>query len=660
MQKVTEFLEKNVQWLAIGLGAFFVLYMTYLYVLQPPAKVTVGTDTFTASEIDSDTLDKVAKTVQAQMHSSEKVALPPVPKYVETFRSTMGWQGAAPVQLAGGWPVLPPLPDQPAPGATPGAPGSTLLANNSNTGGAATTQPDDSKVTSLPVLPPAISAETKFGRSVVLLPGPDGTTPQPPQPGQPGQPGQPIAGGVDKDWLTQLFHINVGDIDAAFKKAKIPDGFYNTTFLQVEMERVEVDDSGKPIDSTKTIIPPINVWHSNQPPPPFPGDDAPRDVQGAYLTWAAANTQDILQPGFYVVAKGDQWSKPGTQVQDLTTQFDPKQYVDPKIPIPTWVTPEQKKEIFKARQEAEKAKAEQRKAAHPRPSRPAPAGVPGSEGGAPGVNFQVGAPPARPPARPPAGAARPNPRAGLDPAAPHGPGGAGFDGVFAPGVAGPAGGYGGAQVPGLPVAGQDYPSGEFSPADPKWSTKTIEGWCHDETVKAGKTYRYQIRYKIKSPVWAAGNVTDPATLSNVFGLTSEWGPWSDPVAIPPLVNFFVKANKSQMGNTVSFDVFRFDKGEQHNTSFAVSPGDPIGGVVNGIDFGTGWTVVDFREDPRQQADWQILLVNDQTGKLVTRSYSADRGDALYKALKEQVAAAKATETAAAGSGAPGGGAPVMH
>ena len=37
MQKVTAFLEQHVQWIAIGLGALFCLYMIYGYVITPPA-----------------------------------------------------------------------------------------------------------------------------------------------------------------------------------------------------------------------------------------------------------------------------------------------------------------------------------------------------------------------------------------------------------------------------------------------------------------------------------------------------------------------------------------------------------------------------------------------------------------------------------------------
>jgi hypothetical protein len=166
-------------------------------------------------------------------------------------------------------------------------------------------------------------------------------------------------------------------------------------------------------------------------------------------------------------------------------------------------------------------------------------------------------------------------------------------------------------------------------------------------------------YKIKNPVWSAGNVTEPAELADKFALASDWSSWSSPVLIPPLINFFVAASKSPNAPLVRFDVFKFEKGEQKSQSFNVGPGDQIGGPgKDGVDFSTDWTVVDFRSDPYRTEDWQILLINNKTGRLITRSFKGDSGDALFKALKEQVAAAKATETAA--SGAPGGAAPVLH
>jgi hypothetical protein len=56
-------------------------------------------------------------------------------------------------------------------------------------------------VTELPVPPAAVATEFKFGRSVIMLPDANGVIPQPPAPGE------PVIGGIDKDWITQMFKL---------------------------------------------------------------------------------------------------------------------------------------------------------------------------------------------------------------------------------------------------------------------------------------------------------------------------------------------------------------------------------------------------------------------------------------------------------------------
>ena len=58
--------------------------------------------------------------------------------------------------------------------------------------------------------------------------------------------------------------------------------------------------------------------------------------------------------------------------------------------------------------------------------------------------------------------------------------------------------------------------------------------------------------------------------------------------------------------------------------------------------------MDLRGDPRT-SDPQILLVNNKDGTVIARSFSTDRDDKLYKALKAQVKAANEAAAAAAGT-----------
>jgi hypothetical protein len=625
MQKVTEILEQYVQWIAIGLGALFCLFMLYAYVLQPPAKATLGSETLTAGEVDPYTVDHVAGQLQAAVNNPGTIKVE-VPQYVDAFRKAMSWEQGPTVEIASTAfdsktqdvrvPTPPQQPGQPAV-PQPQQPGQPPVVAG--------------KVNALPDLPPAVPDQTKFGRSVVLLPQQPGQAVQAPQ--QPVMPGQPVPGGVDKDWVTALFTLNLDGVAQSLKQAQVPQALQKVIFLQVELEREECDANGNPIPNTLQVSPPLPTWRA-QAPPPFPreGPQA-REAQAAYLQWASSNTPDILQPAFYttVQGRGDQWTKPGQQVQAQNVGFDPSTYTGPMTVPP--LTEEQRKAVVQYRREQYKARQEQKRQAAPR----TPRGGPGY--GAPPEDMMEG--PAFAPARKSYAAPAPRPQPAPRPyTAPPGAYRGGPPEMMPPDLMGMEGempgmyGGGAAVGQGLPQPGVDYPTGEYDINDPKWQGKTIEMWAHDDTVKAGKTYHYRVRYKIKNPIFLQRNIVNDPKLATQFAIVSAPSAWSSPVQIPTLVNFFVANSKAPGGNTVRFQIFRWDQGEQKTATFTVGPGDQVGGQNNGIDFSTDWTVVDFRDDPRQN-DTQILLVNNKTGAIAVRSYRADADDALYQSLKKQ-------------------------
>jgi hypothetical protein len=98
MQKVTAFLEQHIQWLAIGLGALFVLYMTYSYVITPPATAQLGSESFGPSEVDPHTADTVVQKLQTAMQNNARIKME-VPQYVQSFQDTMTWKSAKAVAL---------------------------------------------------------------------------------------------------------------------------------------------------------------------------------------------------------------------------------------------------------------------------------------------------------------------------------------------------------------------------------------------------------------------------------------------------------------------------------------------------------------------------------------------------------------------------------
>lgn len=668
MQKVTAFLEQHLQWIAIGLGALFCLYMTYSYVITPPAEAPIGSVTYGPSEIDPYTAENVAQKLQTAMQNSAKIRME-VPQYVQAFQDAMTWKNAEPVQLAGmidpAYSLdvkLPPLvPDPnlpPQQGVAVGGDPNQEIAPGT-------------KIAALPIPPkprqPDPNTAVKYGRSVII---------PPPAPGQASvqpQPGVVPPGAIDKDWVTQMWTISMGDLDAAFRKAgmhKLPPELRKTMFLHVEMVREEMVD-GK--WGNEVVIPHTGPTRNNQPMLPYPGDGpdpALRQAQFQYAAWASTSTPDIIQPLFHVTVpnKGDQWTKPGAQLAAPGQVFDPAQHVGGRGNL----TEEQWQAVLQWRRDQQKLLQEQKRQGTPRGprtprgGRPDPADMEG-EGMmyAParhtGNNNRHGSNGGSPPHFAPAPGRRYQPpyRGGYGPAdmgMMEDEFGGEYGGEY-------GGGYGGAQAPGMPQPGTDYPTGEFDPLDPTvppppWKfdpiaqkPRDIEAWAHDDNVSAGKTYRYKMRYRLKNPIFGANNIAEPEALSQQFALVSEFSDWTTPVTVPSLVNFFVAGGFVKNRGTVDFEIFRWDEGQQKAERFSVGPGDVVGGERNGVDFSTDWTVVDFREDPRTN-DSQILLVNNKDGSVIARSFSGDRNDKLYQALKAQVKTAADAAAAAAGGAVP--------
>ena len=87
MQKVVDFLEKNVQWLVLGLGGIIFLLMVWWYVVQPPVTVQVAGKQLLPGEIDAQTVEgPVANFKRAISQQDTKVEIE-VPPYLARFQS---------------------------------------------------------------------------------------------------------------------------------------------------------------------------------------------------------------------------------------------------------------------------------------------------------------------------------------------------------------------------------------------------------------------------------------------------------------------------------------------------------------------------------------------------------------------------------------------
>jgi hypothetical protein len=231
------------------------------------------------------------------------------------------------------------------------------------------------------------------------------------------------------------------------------------------------------------------------------------------------------------------------------------------------------------------------------------------------------------------------------PGGPHGPDW--FEGeYYGPDGMGGEGVPWGEHQPGMPQVqfnpgNYPIPVGEFDPT----AVPVITGWLHDETVQAGKTYRYSVRYAIKNPIFATANVSVDPKLAEVFALTSPVAPWSESVTIRQLTRFFIAGNWAPGSNTVRFEVFTWAQGGWTSKVFGASPGDQIGAPDATTDFSTGWTVVDLRSDLRNPGDTYILVL-DPAGNVVRRDFRSDQANPELQKLRTEVA--RRTEPLAGG------------
>jgi hypothetical protein len=366
-----------------------------------------------------------------------------------------------------------------------------------------------------------------------------------------------------------------------------------------------------------------------------------------------------MQPPFYTVVKGDGWHLPGEQATaQAGGQPDPNaKPLDPNATRPGFDPSHPPKDMTPAearaasayrKQKAQEAAAARRAAQPPRGTPHAPG--PGAEGpgrGGPGgfAPNDPGRPPGAP--RPPLPRV-PTPEDGVGPIGSGiGPGEAGMEGM-AP------------QQPQLNPSVQGMyplpPAGEFDPrlwVDPKnpGGIGELVGWAHDATAEPGKTYRYKIRYKMKNPIFGTQNVAKPPQLAADLALVSPDSQWTPEIHIPALTSFFV-ATVNPGGDSARIEVYRWQAGETHSSPFTVKPGDIVGTPAKGIDFGTGFTVVDLRQDAHN--DPYVLLM-DSTGQMIRRDPRTDQANPELQRMRQQVSVSQNNGAPAVAGGAAGAG-----
>ncbi len=258
----------------------------------------------------------------------------------------------------------------------------------------------------------------------------------------------------------------------------------------------------------------------------------------------------------------------------------------------------------------------------------------------------------------------------------------------APAVAGEGmvfGRGGGRGVPMLEGGGRGFPmaegGGRGAPAapsgtsgensEPEYNPKNrgqVVLWAHDDSVEAGKTYRYRMRARLWNRyVGQARPLRDPAGAA-VAVLVGDWSLPTEPVTVAPSTHFFLSSGRTDKSGA-RVEVFKWREGTYVRRSFDVGVGDVIGGVVKikkegeaeraegerksaayeDVDFSTGAVVLDLRFDepveirqpgPRGEFTYrskpQLIMVYLEAadGQIKQRVLEIDKYDPLYKKLRD--------------------------
>lgn len=674
MKKVVEFLEKYAEYLAMGIAVLFLGLVVWSYVLDGEAlKSKVGGEQVFPGEVDA----KITRTALPRLEGAvgTKLTKEIEPRFaVKDFGGLITREmGPQRSSMASGTLTTPYM---------PGVPNERRIEEGPKI--------ELGNVKALPVPPAALAVRAASGQSLVVPP------PNPNDPNNPGgapAPGQPnVKDATDISWDTHVWKIDMTQLAAAWRAQlnpdKLPPEALSTIVLNVEVEREELIAPGK--WSNRNIIKPLQLI---KPEIEWPASGKFGDVtkEEEYRIWAEKHQVDILLPPFYQVVKGHDWVRRVNGQDDLEhapvaeAQPGDAQPFDPANP-PTDrpLTDKEKQLVYKYKQQQKEEEARQKAMEKRNDNKNPPRGNPAGGGGGrrgggagpgaminPGMNPLAvalfgavaaednsgrvrgvpGAVPGRA-AGPAAGAPinrrgeRSPERAVVSPempaANPGGEIGAAGTGQFAtnPLLSGPFNPIDAAEGR---VAGG---GGEGNVAAGT-AVKEITFFSHDVNVEPGKTYRYRVRYSLKNPIFLTKGINDK--LADQFVISSTWSDWQE-VTIPSDTQFYFASQKQAIQGGVlwvTVDVFKRVKGQWTKETFQLTPGDSIGQARGGVDFDTGFTVVDLRKDIRDVR----IIYTDPRGELRQISLQEHLNDPQRKKLLDMINAPKPPDGGGAGEGA---------
>ena len=592
MQKTLDILERNVQWIALGLGGIFLLWSVYSYVITPPAVVTINNKKVGPGDVAIITNDVPAKNVQVAMNDNAGIHIDQL-NVAQAFDAAMSGANQTAVASVPAWSI--------GMGAKLGAIDSTKISGPKN---------GETRIAALPVLPPAQVVSAQAGLSVVQLPEANNNQANPNARNRNNNAAvQQVAQLEDTEWVGVFFKVPADAFQKAFQaplNGQTPAG-YVTTMFEVKVERQQAEGidptTNQPIwpkDNEKVeSVPALKIYRSDLKQ--MPSESAPKNQKYEYWEWAKANPQLVYTPEFYQITGGT----PPPDIDALYTGNG-------------------------------------NNAAAPNNA----AG--GADNGAPQDNATQPAAPATQPAAPASGqqtAAPANETRTLAAANPNW--------SYAPEdnrrfseeeyrnrytrnggrVTAPTGRpeMGGRFNPrNVPMPGRNFNQNAAAGAgeiDPLNMADDLRIWAYDETAKPGQIYRYRIVYKVSNPLFGTTNLADPK-LAEQFALASPPSDWTGPVTVPEKTKFWLATLN---GNQARMDIFTIDQGANGQGEWKVSkqsltPGDQVPG--------TDWTLVDVRGEATRERDHYVLLTSD-TGQMSKRDLNTDRGDPQHQDMLNQ-------------------------
>lgn len=574
MQKWLGILEKNVEWMALGLAGLWVLWVAWSYWVTPPVVKLVDNKPQTPGQIDQTVADQKALLERSMSSSTLPEEGLQVRDSVAEFVRRMTPQTPQAVAHTP-FRSYPPLKEL--------KPGDTLA-------------PQQRLVQELPTMPAPVDPEVRSGRSQVTIAPAAGTAPAP----------TATANNVDKIWVSVFSTWNTNDAVQRMQEKNVPGFLQKLTYVQVQVQREELMPDGS--WGNPTLVPSLPM---NAPPVDWQSDPT------QFTNWAKQNEVRILQPDFYTVANGDRWSPPSeaadAQPDATTPTFDLQQSVSTYKALKTDVerrrfmmelTPEQRRMVNRAINEEER-----QNRPPPNPRYPLPRGNGDAQDsrvfgemlaqdddgpwmtGPGGVRIPIG----------PDG--NPMPSQMHRPTRPLPSGLNNYDLT--------------------PVAPQVWqrPSNSLTPD----AAGNLTIWAHDETVEPGKAYRYRMKVVVENPLYQTNQATDQ--LQKVYALESEWSEWSQQVSVPQNIKWWLVGGFPN-AQQVRFAVSKWQNGVEQRSpnDFTVGAGDMIGSKIGEIDFTTGWTVADIRPLVN---DTRVTLV-DQEGRTQVRYMKADQANPEYR------------------------------